>query len=53
MENKVINCNIGTCTHNDVQKCRCKLETINISPIGKVEVESKEQSMCESYNCYK
>ncbi len=49
--NQKINCNIQTCVNLNGENNVCKLGCINICPQNSVQVENKEQSMCNSYKC--
>ena len=50
-KNQRINCDITTCTHNNVQDCVCNLDCIKVCSQGAFTVENKEQSMCQNYDC--
>ncbi len=51
MENKQnINCTVGSCKYNNIQKQKCELESIIVTPVEGVNTEKADESMCSSYD---
>lgn len=47
--NQRINCTVSSCKYNNQQKEKCTLEAIHVAPIGNVNTETPDESMCASY----
>lgn len=51
-KNQEINCNVFSCKYNNVQKGKCKLQSIQIEPLPENDSLDKEESMCSNYQYY-
>ncbi len=54
MEHKQeIDCNVDTCMHNDIARCKCKLEQIQVCPCKmSPEKNAESQTACNMYHYY-
>ena len=44
-----INCSVGSCKFNDMQKQTCTLQQIIVEPVTGKNTSNKDESMCGSY----
>lgn len=48
-----IDCNVDTCMHNDISKCECRLDEIQVCPCKMSSEKSPEsQTACSMYHYY-
>ena len=51
--NQKIDCNVDSCMHNDISKCQCKLDKIQVCPCKMSSDKSAEsQTACSMYHYY-
>ena len=52
-EKQEIDCSVDTCMHNDISKCKCKLEKIQVCPCKMSHEKNPEsQTACSMYHYY-
>lgn len=51
MDDKKINCTVGTCKYNDCKKQECELKQIIVTPVQGCNTKQPDESMCSSYKC--
>ncbi len=48
-----IDCNVDSCMHNDISKCECRLNKIQVTPCKITSEKSPEaQTACSMYHYY-
>lgn len=48
-ENQKINCTVTSCKYNNVDRQKCELEQIIVTPIIGCNIKQSDESMCSSY----
>lgn len=48
-ENQTINCTVGSCKYNDLQRQQCSLRQIIVTPVQGCNTKQADESMCSSY----
>ena len=49
MENKRIGCSVNNCIHNQIEDCKCKLNSITIFPCNCEGQTPEENTACAMY----
>ena len=50
-KNQKINCTVGSCKFNNIDKEECILKQITVTPINNCYIKKTDESMCSSYEC--
>ena len=48
-KNQKINCTVGSCKYNNLEKEECILKQIIVTPMQDCHTKSADESMCSSY----
>jgi hypothetical protein len=48
-ENQKINCTVGSCKYNNMNKKECMLKQIVVTPMNNCHTKKADESMCSSY----
>lgn len=50
-KNQEINCTVESCKYNEVEKQKCSLQQIKVTPVKDCNTKNPDESMCSSYKC--